>query len=120
MIYNISLADARRTVAQALDLLRLEVVEDKEGFRLTARNVQVRISGFPLLRNVSIRLEGGDRELASDFHAALADRLGRVSVEPTAMAVSFLLVATAMLVAPLVLMAERMPEIVRILTDLLP
>jgi hypothetical protein len=35
------------------------------------------------------------------------------------MAVSLLVVATAMLVAPLALMAHRVPDIVRLLTDLL-
>ena len=111
---------ARRHVARALTALGLDFAAGTDSFSVAGDQARIHLSGFPLLRNVSIRMEGGDKDLANRFHAVLSRRMARTPAEPTPMAVSLLLVATAMLVAPLALMAQRVPEIVRILTDLLP
>jgi len=118
VIYNMPAEEARNTIVAALRSLGLDVLSDKDGFRLAGENARVRIAGFPLLRNISVRLHGGSRELADRFEAALSQALAGTQAETTPMAVSMLLIATAMMVMPLTLVARRVPEIVRILTDL--
>ena len=76
----------------------------------------------PAFRNVSVsadRVQKRHRAELRRFEAELGGRLRRVQVEASPMAVSFVLVATAMIVAPLSLMADRMPEMVRLLTDMI-
>ena len=82
-------------------------------------HVTVHLAAFVPLRNVSIRLSGADAAFAARFEQALARALHSSPAPLSPMAVGLLLVATTMLLAPLALMAHRVPEIVRILTDLL-
>jgi hypothetical protein len=119
VIYNIAPAEAVRMVGEALAAAQLAF--DREGgvFRLAGGQATVRLSAFPLLRNVSVRMTGADRALARCFEAALARRLHALPVETTPMAMALLLVAAAMLVAPLAIVAPRAGEIVRILTGML-
>ncbi|HUS48514.1 MAG TPA: hypothetical protein VM098_10355 [Phycisphaerae bacterium] len=118
VIYNMPAEQARNVIATVLKSLGHEVLPEKDGFRLGGEGASVRIGGFPLLRNISVRLEGGGRELADRFESALSQSLAGTRAETTPMAVSMLLIATAMMVLPLTLMAHRVPELVRILTDL--
>jgi len=118
VVYNLTVEQARRAVAQALDLAGQDARGQGKRFKLSGGG-EVRLSGFGLLRNVSIRLHGRDRRTAREFEDALSQTLGRARVETTPMAVSLLLVATAMLVVPLTLVAHQAGDIVRILTDLL-
>ena len=119
VIYNLPFHLAGPVVRDALASLHLPARPADGGFHLGGEQF-VAVEGFPLLRNVTVRLVGGDARLARDLHAALADRLGRIEGEATPAAVALMLVATAMMVAPLALVARRVPEIVRLLTDLLP
>ena len=87
---------------------------------LEGLDVTLRFSSMPLLRNVSISAEGQDTAaFAKDFEKLLAGQLAAVRTTARPMAVTFLLIATAMLIAPLGLLADRMPEMVRIITDLI-
>ncbi|MDY6914380.1 MAG: hypothetical protein SVT52_07995 [Planctomycetota bacterium] len=119
VIYNMPPAQARNCIARSLRAIGLQPKSRPDGFDIEHDSAFVRISGFWLVRNVSVRLVGGSEELAGRFQASLAKTLSQVRAETTPMAVSLLLVATAMMVAPLALMAHRVPEIVRLLTDLL-
>ena len=119
VIYNLPPDEARDLVVAVLGSLGLDAFAVPDGFRLADGGGNVQISGFPLLRNVSIRLHGVRKQLAGRFEAALCEALSAVRVETTPMAVSMLLIATAMMLVPLALVAPRVPEIVRILTDLL-
>jgi hypothetical protein len=116
VIYNVQAAEARSAVARALRQLGLEYGD--EGGTFTFAGARVQVSAFAPLRNATIRLMGGDKQLASGFQAALGEVLRRYEAETSPMAVSLLLVATSMLAAPLVLTAHRVPEIVRLLSDL--
>jgi len=120
VIYNLPSSQAKTAVAQTLQAMGLEFSRCEGGFDLARQGAFVHLSGFSLLRNVSIRLGGGGEDLARRFEAELSRTLSGLSAETSPMAVALLLVATAMLVAPLTLVAHRVPEIVRILTDLLP
>jgi len=88
------------------------------GYRVTDLDVTVRVGGFSMLRNVSVRLAGGSKVLARKFAGQLARTLGRTEAQTHPMAVAMLLVATVMMVAPLALMARRVPELVRLLADI--
>jgi hypothetical protein len=93
---------------------------NENSVEVTGHDAVVDMSSFPVLRNVSLRLRGGDESLWRGFEEHLTSQLHEMESEPSPMAVSLLLVATAMIVAPLVFMIHQAPEIVRILTDLLP
>ena len=120
VVYNVQSTEARDAVAAALRSMGVDFRVCSNGFDLTGREAFLRVGGFAPLRNVSLRLEGGPADLARQFEPALRGVLSRCAVQTSPMAVSLLLVATAMLVAPLAMMAHRVPEIVRLLTDLLP
>ncbi len=119
VIYNISLHTARDTVAAALRGMGMDFARSAEGFTVQAAQATITVEGFWLLRNATIRLQGGDRRFAKAFQAALGSRLAILECQTSPMAVSMLLVAMVMLAVPLALMAQDTPQIVRILTDLL-
>ena len=119
VIYNIPAGRARQAVARALDRADIAHQPDRNTFHLP-RGGAVVLSVFPLLRNVSVRWTGGNEADARRFADELATLLDHVPAETSPMAVSLLLVATGMLVAPLALLAGRAPELVRLLTHLLP
>ena len=118
VVYNILPCEAAEAVRQALRLANVEFRPGDGGFDLGDGSA-VRLSSFPLLRNVSVRLTGADPDVSRRFERALAERLGTVAAETTPMAMALLLVATAMLVAPLAMAAPRAAEIVRMLTGML-
>jgi hypothetical protein len=119
VIYNLSQADARQLILAALDEVGLEA-RTECGHVVIDDTRRVELSNFPALRNVSLRCVGGDAETWNAFAHALHQRLTRREVEPRPMAVAFLLVATAMIIVPMVMVVHQGPEIVRMLTDLLP
>ena len=119
VVYNLPASQAREAVRQTLRRLRLDFQEQPGAFRLGDDEEKVTLRSFSLLRNVSIRLHSRNEALLREFEGALSTLLHSTATETSLTAVSFLLVATAMLVAPLSLVAHRVPEIVRILTDLL-
>jgi len=121
VLYNISKERVLRSMERALDASGISCSRQGEQITLTAGPV-IRIASFPLLRNVSIHVTGGGKEQLGAlrrFEAELARGVSRIEVAPSPMAVSFVLVSTAMIVAPLILVADRVPEMVRILTDLI-
>jgi hypothetical protein len=118
VIYNLAQGEAKKTVAAAMRRLDVPVEEAAGGFHLPEERAFVQVGGFPLLRNVSIRLRGGGADLAGRLESALSATLGSMRAEPNPAGVSMLLVATGMLIAPLTLLARDVPEIVRLLTDI--
>jgi hypothetical protein len=119
VIYNITPAEAVDAVGEALRAAGLAFDRQGSSFNLDEGKGTVQLSAFPLLRNVSVRMSGADSAWLGRFEAALAGRLHRIPAETTPMAVALLLVAAAMLVAPLAMVAPRAGEIVRILTGML-
>lgn len=119
VIYNMQGDQARSAVRRALRMIGVHVESQSDTLRLDEHDATMRISEFPLLRNVTVRIVGGSEEFTRRFGNALSRTLASRDAETSSMAVALLLVATAMLVAPLALVAHRVPEIVRIVTDLL-
>lgn len=119
VIYNISQPQAKQVIEEILDSMGTPASQCPEGLRLDSRQA-IRISGFALLRNVTVELKGANSEFSETFQSALNARLAGIRTDASPMAVTLLLVATAMLVVPLAMVAHRgMPELVRLLTDLL-
>lgn len=122
VIYNLSGPQARQAVARSLQSLGLAFEEKPYGFVIgsTANGSAVlRLSQFPLLRNVTLRLEGGQPAQARDFEQAMARTLSKAESETSPMAVALLLVATGMLVAPLSMFVQHVPTLVRLVADLI-
>ena len=124
VIYNISLEKALRSAQRAMDVAGIAYSRQGNVLHLPGGQ-EIRLSAFPLLRNVAIAVQshnkpGGEvRSALQRFEAEVARRVGRIEVTPSPMAVSFVLISTAMIVTPLVLMADRMPEMVRIISDMI-
>ncbi|MFP4106996.1 MAG: hypothetical protein ACLFVU_13025 [Phycisphaerae bacterium] len=118
VIYNMPANAARRAVGNALADLGQGSEKTDEGCRIPETDVMVKVSAFSLLRNVTVTLSGGSDEIRADLEANLSRRIGRLNAETSPMAVSLLLVSIGMLVVPTTLVAHRMPEIVRLLEDL--
>lgn len=119
VIYNMQAEQARRAVASALRRMGVAFEARPDGCALPDIQARVQVGGFSPLRNVTIRLHGADKALAGRFEQALGQVLRSHEAQTSPMAVSLLLIATAMLVAPLAMMAHRVPEVVRLLTGLL-
>ena len=119
VVYNISADEARRVAEGALRTMGEPFRRDGRQLVCPAAGVSLRIRPLALLRNVTFSTSGdGAAEFARRFEVVLSEELGRVETTASPMAATFLLLATAMMVAPLGLFADRMPEIVRIITDL--
>ena len=119
VIYNMPPRDASAKLADAFERAGLRTARHPSGLSLPEHDAIVQISGFSVLRNVTVRLQGGDGQTARMVESALSREVAGVCAQTSPMAVSLLLVATAMLVVPLTLVADRVPQIVRVLTDLL-
>ncbi|MCG3181053.1 MAG: hypothetical protein BIFFINMI_03421 [Phycisphaerae bacterium] len=130
VVYNVGERQFSRALVRALERLGLAsepMPADPPGhpvLHVPALGLRVRLSPFPLLRNVTCRFERTDgqpiepADLAS-LLAGLRDELETTSAMPTASAACFLLIGTVMLSAPLLLMARHMDEIVRVVRNLL-
>ena len=118
VVYNLSVSDARRAVGRALEHLGQPFDADGNVFRL-AGGCEIHLSGFGLLRNVSIRIVTENAACAGEIERKLSDLLGGMCIAARPSMVAMLLVATAMLVVPLTLVAGRAGEIVAILSDFL-
>lgn len=119
VLYNLSADQARDLCHQSLLALDIRTQSTPEGLRSEDDRLRLDLSGFWLLRNVSLRMNGANRQLAERFEEELTRRLRRIDTDPHPMAVSLLLVSTVMIVGPLALVVDRVPEIVRLLGDLL-
>lgn len=119
VIYNISADDARRACRHALRAADIPAEPTDNGFTLDDGG-RVELSSFPLLRNVSVKLQDVSPKSARSLGESLHRAISRRRAETPPMAAAMILVATAMLVAPLSLLAgDGAVEIVRLLTDLL-
>ncbi len=121
VIYNMPVGQGRRAVRRAFErAVAADVREAGDDLENADSTARVEISSFPLLRNLSVALRGGDEALRRRLESELSAEVGTVEARTSPMAVALLLVATGMLVLPLTLVAPRAGEIVRLLTDLLP
>ena len=120
VIYNITFPEALRATGRALQVLEEPFKLEGRRIVLLNRDAIITFSSMPLLRNVSISIKGNDAKVLHErFAAALTRQLADVKATISPMAMTFLLIATAMMVVPLGFLADRVPEMVRLITDLL-
>ena len=119
VIYNIAMPEAVRAAERTLQAMGTTFTRRGRQLLLEGMDAKLNFTSLPLLRNVSIAAEGDDApKLQKDFELRLGEQLSAVRAGTTAMASAFLMISTAMLVAPLGLFADRVPEMVRLLSDL--
>lgn len=118
VIYNLRAAAADALVGDTLSSMGRSFIRDSRQFLLPDGS-RIEVSCFALLRSVSIRLRGGDDQLRRQFGIQLAKTTATRSVETSQGAMALLLVAMAMLIAPLTLAVQRAGEIVRLISDFL-
>ncbi len=118
VIYNLSGQQGPEIVYDALRDLGIKCTIERGVIDIPSRG-KVYVSSFSPLRNVTVRVKCDD-DLYAQLGHSLGARLAEITAQTSNMAMSLLLVATAMMVAPLSLVAHRVPEIVRIIGDLLP
>lgn len=120
VVYNITLPAALRAAERVLTAMGESFDRRDRSLLIKDKDLVLKFSAMPLLRNVSIAVEGDETvDFGRKFEELLAAQLAGISAVATPMAVTFLLIATVMLIAPLGLLADRMPEMVRIITDLI-
>ena len=118
VVYNLRAAHADTLVQDVLSTMGRSFVRDRRQFILS-EGARVEVNCFALLRSVSIRLHGGDEQLRRQFGRLLTKATTTMSAETSPGAMALLLVAMAMLIAPLTFAAHRAGEIVRLISDLL-
>lgn len=117
VVYNLSPVQADRVLRTAMDAMGWRYCVTSEGYRVDEHDIHLRVSGFWILHNVSVHLSGGSPALCRRFARELGVAVARTSARAQALAVAMLLVAMGMLVAPLAMVAHRVPEVVRLLAD---
>ena len=118
VVYNLRAALADAFVEDVLSSMGRSFSRNGHQFVLFD-GTRIEVSCFALLRSVSIRMYGGDEGLRRQFGQLLIKATAKFTAETSPSAMALLLVATAMLIAPLMLAAHRAGEIVRLLSDLL-
>ena len=119
VVYNITVPEGLRAAERALRAMGIDYRRDGRRLCLPGQNATIRFSAIPLLRNVSISSDGPEsEEFSRDFEALLGEQLALIPTCASPTAAAFLLIAVAMLVTPLGLLADRMPEMVRLITNL--
>jgi len=119
VIYNASRQDVVQAIGRALRTLSVDAKPSPEGFALSD-GVRLVVRSFPLLRNASIRLRGESKDLSATLERALSRTLADVPAEPNRAAAACVLLATLLLVVPVVQAADGAVQIVRIVSDLMP
>ena len=119
VVYNLTHKQALQALEKALSRLNIRYECQGRRINLLDHDAFLEVSSFALLRNVSIRMSQGNSQLRRRVAGQLGEVLGGIEAQTSSMAVGLLIVATALLLTPLVTVVHRAPEIVRILTDLL-
>ena len=104
-----------KSVADGLELVGTSTGDDEAAGQTP---VVLEIRPFPLLRNVSLRLRNASPDLTHRFRDELSRQLASMESPTPSMAMALLIVATAMMIAPLAMAVQKAPELVRLLTDL--
>ena len=119
VVYNIPFKKGRDTIASVLENMGHSPIRTRRGVDVDSGFAYVEIGSFPILRNISLRLMGGSEEMWETFENNLSARVNKIEAQQSPMAVSLLVVATLVIITPMMLVAQHAPEIVRLLTSLL-
>jgi len=120
VVYNCDRDTVRRQLLASLQAVGIEC--EQRGARIVAHGGQIElaISEFRLLKNVTVSIKGGGEALSSRLGAELERRLGRVNAVPSFSAAAMLVSGTVLLILPLVMMISRIDAFVKVVSDLIP
>ncbi|MCL2701835.1 MAG: hypothetical protein FWE88_09130 [Phycisphaerae bacterium] len=127
VIYNLPQEDAFDVMERCLARLGAKTKTVANGLEFFDKSANAHTDGtcmrleirpFPMLRNVSLRLRNADPHFTRRFRDELSRQLAAMEAPTTPMAMGLLIVATAMMMAPLAMIVQKAPELVRLLTDL--
>jgi hypothetical protein len=127
VVYNLPPDQAVGVMERCLARLNTTATRTETGLEFTESSdanhgdapsrVTLEIRPFPLLRNVSLRLRNASPHLTRRFRDELSRHLVAMETPTTTMAMALLITATTMMIAPLTLVVQKAPELVRLLTD---
>ncbi len=134
VIYNISTTSARQLILRTLEKydIRYEIGREKDIIKLPEENSVIKISGFPLLRNVTIYFDADANESNAQIQKNRQTQISRILDEELGTRVAFiesginvigpamLLAGSTMFILPLMMMIRHIDAFVRVFSDLLP
>lgn len=117
VIYNTSETLAHDIISQVLEDMGLAYKRVYGEYRLTSPNVTVQVSSFAILRNVSVKITGANRDVVHEFESRMVGYYSSVRARTSMMAVTLMLLSMAMLSAPMLMIAHHAPQIAQIISD---
>jgi hypothetical protein len=123
VIYNCSREHVCHALLAALDKINVEYeISGEDAIRLVKENIELRISGLPLLRNttISVYAENPGAELLRQIETVFDSKLGNIECAINPSGPAMLIAGTSMLILPLLMMVRHMDAFVRVVSDLLP
>ncbi len=128
VIYNTSKAVVRNWIVKGFDKYDIEYQfkNSKSVIRLPKEKIFVKLSGFSLLRNVTVSLGSDDKN--SNINSEISDiiekelKINVMNVESGVNIIgpAMLVAGTSMLILPLMMMIRHIDAFVRLVSDLLP
>jgi len=120
VVYNCDRERVRRELELALKGLGLGCQDGEDRLAVPDRGAELEISEFRLLRNVTVNVNGGDREFSDQVGRALERRMTGLETEPGFSAVGMLVSGTVLLILPLSMMVDHIDAFVKVVSDLIP
>ena len=127
VIYNVTRHQAQSLLRRSLESLGVQFSEKSGGlgpevlFEVPAAGLEIRLSGFTPLRNVTIHLRVNPqkateqtRALARELEKALRRQLAPMEASPQLSGASFLAVGSVMILLPVIILANQMPTMVQL------
>lgn len=116
VIYNVDEWCCREAVIRACRRIGWEVTEEPDRLQVVSPKVELRLSAFPLLRNVTLRIaadEGRETARAVErFSGALERELNTEALLPSPTGAGLVLVGSALLAMPMWYLVHHMEAVV--------
>jgi len=120
VIYNCNLWRVSAELLASLDHLGINYAVSSEVITVADQGVELELSEFRLLKNVTVKITGGRKWFANALGRELAGRLGDVESEPSMSAAAMLVSGSAMLILPLAIMVRHIDAFVKVFSDFIP
>ncbi len=123
VVYNCSRIRLFEALVAALSRGGIEFqVVDSQQIRLPRHQVDLKLSGMPLLKNMTISVISQDEQgvLTAQLERHLRDQLDEVETNVNPSGPALLVTGTSMLILPLLMMVRHMNAFVRVVSDLWP
>jgi len=120
VIYNVSNHQFHRVLERALRGLGVQWRWRHDRIEFEDSSLEIAVSGFALLRNVTVYLKGepSDEPLIHKISAALEGELGHVRSRPATTGVVFLIIGAGLLAWPAFMMGQHLDVLVDLFTKI--